>query len=108
MGKAMELDAAVICMRENEKQAQTKMKKLEEELGTEKKSNSSKDSEIMKLSKLLEKAQDKLEEEKTKSLKQTENEVSAKKVSDLEAENKSLMEEMNAVREEVKQKSTEL
>ena len=85
--KAMELDASVICLRENEKLAQMKMKKLEEELNVEKKLNTSKDSEISKLTKLLEKAQDRLEEEKNKSFKETENEVNSKKVNELETEN---------------------
>merc|ERR1719342_1553086 len=106
--KAMELDASVICLRENEKLAQMKMKKLEEELNVEKKLNTSKDSEISKLTKLLEKAQDRLEEEKNKSFKETENEVNSKKVNELETENNQLLEEMSSIRKEVELKNTEL
>merc|ERR1712112_236700 len=41
--KAMELEANIICMKENEKQSQSRLKKIEQELGIEKKKNEEKE-----------------------------------------------------------------
>merc|ERR1719450_1649582 len=68
--KAMELEANIICMKENEKQSQSKLKKIEQELGIEKKKNEEKDIKIGNLSNVLERTQDylKIEKEKVKEL----------------------------------------
>ena len=65
--KAMELEASLICLRETEKQLQTRIKTVELALDSEKRVTVEKDSKISVLSTTLEKTQDRLNDEKDKS-----------------------------------------
>mgnify|MGYP001268594696 CR=1 FL=1 len=65
--KAMELEASLICVKETEKQLQTRIKTVELALDSEKRVSVEKDSKISVLSNILEKTQDCLNDEKDKS-----------------------------------------
>eukprot|EP00092_Neocalanus_flemingeri_P096298 GFUD01122575.1.p1 GENE.GFUD01122575.1~~GFUD01122575.1.p1 ORF type:complete len:1513 (+),score=587.82 GFUD01122575.1:87-4625(+) len=56
-GKAMELEANMICLKESEKQMSNKLKMLEQTMAVEKKLGSDKNSQLTALSKRLEKAE---------------------------------------------------
>ena len=93
--KAMELEASLICIKEAEKQLETRIKTVESALDSEKRDSVEKDSKISVLSKILEKTQDCLNDEKDKS-RRVEEELQLEMVK-VEEENAKLTAQAKAI-----------